>query len=110
MFTKLANLGATTTPIAPTICGITTTSWLAAPYKPTSLALKSLPIKKVSKRAEIAASITNIATQKLYPKNSFSTLYSVNEGANTLRFQCQKCNKNIDVTKKMKNKKNEGDV
>ena len=32
------------------------------------------------------------------------------EGANTLRFQCQKCNKNIDVTKKMKNKKNEGDV
>ncbi len=27
------------------------------------------------------------------------------DGIDTLRFQCQKCNKNIDVTKKMKSKK-----
>lgn len=27
------------------------------------------------------------------------------KGVETLRFQCQKCNKNIDVTKKMKQKK-----
>ena len=27
------------------------------------------------------------------------------DGADTLRFQCQKCNANIDVTKKMKKKK-----
>jgi DNA-directed RNA polymerase subunit RPC12/RpoP len=29
------------------------------------------------------------------------------QGAETLRFQCQKCNENIDVTKKMKKKKGE---
>ncbi len=31
------------------------------------------------------------------------------EGTLTFRFQCSKCNANIDVTKKMKNKKKKGD-
>lgn len=31
------------------------------------------------------------------------------EGVETLRFQCQKCGQNIDITKKMKTKTSEGD-
>jgi ssDNA-binding Zn-finger/Zn-ribbon topoisomerase 1 len=32
------------------------------------------------------------------------------EGTDTFRFQCSKCKANIDVTKKMKDKKKKGDV